>query len=248
MMDLRISGKTAAVAGASTGLGFATARALAAEGVRVAICSRNPEKLEQAARSLGGDALPIAADLSRPEEGTRFVEEAIAGPGQVDILIPNAGGPPPGLASTSDLDAYQYALDLNLKSTIAMCQASLPGMRKRGWGRIVAITSSGARSPIGFLAASSTARGGVSSFLKVLATEVAPDGVTVNSVQPGIHATDRIKGLGGDASEMGKSIPVGRIGDPDDFGQAAAFLCSEAAGFITGTSVLIDGGAFTGLG
>ena len=244
-MDLGIRGRTAAVAAASTGLGFGCAAALAAEGVRVAICSRDRVRLEAAARKLGPDVIPIVADVSTEDGAASFVDGAAVALGHIDILVPNAGGPPRGGPVDSTLQAYRGALELNTLSTIVMCQHVVRGMRERRWGRIVAITSAGARSPIPALAASSTARAAVTSFLKVLATEVAKDGVTVNSVQPGVHATDRIKGIG-PIEEIAKRVPAGIIGDAADFGKVVAFLCSESAKFITGTSVLVDGGAFTG--
>ena len=246
-MDLGIGGRPAAGAASPAGLGFASAQALAAEGVRVALCSRDEGRVRAAAERVGGDAVPLVADLSSAEAGAAFVEAAIAALGHVDILVANAGGPPPGLPSGTDLEAYRAALDLNLLSTVAMCNAAVPAMRERGWGRVVAITSSGARSPISFLAASSTARAGVTGFLKVLANEVAPHGITVNSIQPGMHATDRVTSLGGNLDEMAKRIPVGFIGSAEDFGKAIAFLCSVPARYITGTGLLVDGGAFSGL-
>jgi len=245
-MDLGISGKAAAVAAASKGLGFGCAQALLAEGARVAICSRNEERVREAARRLGPTVVPIVADLSSPEGAASFVDQAIEAFGQVDILVANAGGPPPGTFASTTIEAYRSALDLNLLSTIAMCRSAVPGMQERGWGRVVAITSIGARQPIGNLAASSVARAGVTSFLKVLATEVAADGVTVNSAQPGIHATDRILELGS-TEAIAKRIPTGELGSAADFGRAVAFLCSEPAKFITGTSLLLDGGAYPGL-
>lgn len=245
-MDLGIQGKKAAVAAASTGLGFGCAKALIEDGVEVAICSRGEERIAAAAEQLGAGAVPIAADLSTEDGARSFIEQATAKLGQVDILVANAGGPPPGSPATTSIDGYREAIDLNLLSTIVMCQAALPGMRERGWGRIVAITSIGARQPIGNLAASSVARAGVSSFLKTLATEVARDGVTVNSAQPGIHATDRIKSLGS-TDVVARRVPTGTLGTADDFGKAVAFLCSEPARFITGTSILLDGGAYQGL-
>lgn len=245
-MDLGIQGKKAAVAAASTGLGFGCARALLEDGVEVAICSRSEERIREAAAELGAGAVPIVADMSTEEGARSFIEQAIEKLGQVDILVANAGGPPPGSPATTSIDGYREALDLNLLSTIVMCQAALPGMRERGWGRIVAITSIGARQPIGNLAASSVARAGVSSFLKTLSAEVARDGVTVNSAQPGIHATDRIKSLG-NTDVVAQRVPTGTLGTAEDFGKAVAFLCSEPARFITGTSILLDGGAYQGL-
>ena len=245
-MDLGIQGKKAAVAAASTGLGFGCAKALIEDGVQVAVCSRSQERISEAAEQLGAGAVPIVADMSSEEGARSFVEQATARLGQVDILVANAGGPPPGSPATTSIDGYREAIDLNLLSTIVMCQTALPGMRERGWGRIVAVTSIGARQPIGNLAASSVARAGVSSFLKTLSAEVARDGVTVNSAQPGIHATDRIKSLG-NTDVVAQRVPTGTLGAAEDFGKAVAFLCSEPAKFITGTSILLDGGAYQGL-
>lgn len=245
-MNLGIEGKRAAVAAASTGLGWASAKALHGEGVKVAICGRDQERTEAAAHRIGPGVIAIAADVSTEDGARGFVDQAAESLGGLDILIPNAGGPPPGPPSSTPLDSYRAAIDLNLLSTVVMCQSAVPLMRSGGWGRIVAITSAGARSPIGFLAASSVARAGVTSFLKTLATEVAQDGITVNSIQPGLHATDRVKQLH-NAGDLTKGIPMGRIGSPDDFGRLAAFLCSDAANFVTGTGLLVDGGQFSGL-
>ncbi len=245
-MDLGIAGKRAAVAASSTGLGYACAQALLAEGAQVAMCSRSRERIDAAVKQLGDGAIPIVADVSSEDGARGFVKRAIEELGGVDILVANAGGPPPGPPSSTPLQAYREALDLNLLSTIAMAQEALPGMRDRRWGRIVAITSSGARQPIGFLAASSVARAGVSSFLKTLATEVAADGVTVNAAQPGLHDTDRVKSLGS-VDDLAKRIPSGTIGAASDFGKVVAFLASEPAAFVNGTALLVDGGAYPGL-
>ena len=248
-MDLGIAGKRAAVAAGSAGLGLGAARALAAEGVEVAICGRDLAKAEAAAADIGATAL--AADMSDPDQASRFVTEAADRlGGTVDIVVANAGGPPAGTFASTDLDGYRQALDLNLLSSIALCQAAVPAMQAQGWGRVVAITSVGARQPIGRLIASSTARAGATAFLKVLASEVARDGVTVNSAQPGFHDTDRVRQLydgGVPPPEAAAAIPVGRLGDPDDFGAVVAFLCSQQAGFVTGAGLLVDGGAFPGL-
>ena len=243
-MDLGIKGKNAAVAAASAGLGLGSARALREEGANVAICGRNKERIEAAAKEIG--AVPIVADVSHENGARAFVEAARKELGPLSILVPNAGGPPPGQPSQSDRATYQAALDLNCLATITMCQAVLPDMKEAGWGRIAAITSAGARSPIGFLAASSVARAAVTSFLKMLATEVAPHGITVNSVQPGLHATDRVKALGS-LEDLAKRVATPEIGDAEDFGKLVAFLCSEPSRFITGTGVLVDGGSFPGL-
>lgn len=246
-MDLGLRGRVAAVAAASTGLGLATARALAAEGVRVAICGRHADRLEAAAASIDGEVVTVVADVSDPDDAARFLAETAEALGPVDILVANAGGPPGGTFASTELAGYEDALRLNLLSTIALCQAAVPGMQERGWGRVVAITSVGARQPIGRLIASSTARAGVTAFLKVLATEVAGDGVTVNSVQPGMHATDRLSHLGTALDDLARQIPVGFVGDPADFGAIVTFLCSEQAKFITGSALPIEGGTVGGL-
>lgn len=250
-MDLGISGRRAAVAAASSGLGFACARALAAEGVRLALCGRRPDRVEAAAAALqaaGAEAVGLVADVSDAEGAGAFVDRAAEALGGLDILVTNAGGPPPGTFASTDVAAYPPALELNLLSTVAMCKAAVPAMAERGWGRVVAITSMTVRQPSPTLILSNTARAGATAFLKTLATEVAPQGVTVNSVQPGLHATDRLTDLyGGDLSAAAATVPARRIGDPDDFGAAVAFLCSEPARFITGAALSIDGGAYTGL-
>ena len=246
-MDLGLRGRVAAVAAASTGLGLATACALAAEGVRVAICGRHADRLEAAAASIDGEVVTVVADVSDPDDAARFLAETAEALGPVDILVANAGGPPGGTFASTELAGYEEALRLNLLSTIALCQAAVPCMQERGWGRVVAITSVGARQPIGRLIASSTARAGVTAFLKVLATEVAGDGVTVNSVQPGMHATDRLSHLGTALDDLARQIPVGFVGDPADFGAIVTFLCSEQAKFITGSALPIEGGTVGGL-
>jgi 3-oxoacyl-[acyl-carrier protein] reductase len=252
-VDLGIAGRRAAVAAGTAGLGLATAKALAAEGVSVAVCGRDPDRLEAAVGELsdvadGSDVWGLVADVSTTEGATEFHDrsvEQLGGP--LDILVPNAGGPPPGSFATTSLDDYRAALEMNFLSTVALCRAAVPAMSAAGWGRVVAITSIGAREPIGYLAASSTARAAVTSFLKVLSREVASDGVTVNSLQPGSHRTARITNLsGGDIDRVRASIPAGELGDPADFGAVAAFLCSTHAGFVTGVGLPIDGGASHG--
>jgi 3-oxoacyl-[acyl-carrier protein] reductase len=247
-MDLGITGKRAAVAAASQGLGFATAAALAAEGVQVAICSRDQSKVDDAVARIGHGCVGLVADVGTAAGATGFIEAATAALGGVDILVPNAGGPPPGtFADIDDLDAYAKAFELNALSTIAMCKAAVPAMQERGWGRVVAITSISVRQPIANLILSNTARAGLTGFLKTLAREVARDGVTVNSLQPGLHATERMKALHADPQQLGGAVPVGFIGDAGDFGRVAAFLCSESARYVTGTALAVDGGSDGGL-
>jgi 3-oxoacyl-[acyl-carrier protein] reductase len=246
-MDLGLQGKRAAVAGASSGLGFATAAALAAEGVSVAICGRDLGRVTAAAARIDG-AVGLAVDVSSVEGGARFVAEAADALGGIDILVANAGGPPSGTFETTPLDEYATALELNLLSTVGMCHAAVPPMRERGWGRVVAITSISVRQPIGGLILSNTARAGVTGFLKTLALEVAGDGVTVNSILPGSHETDRLRSLyGGDLSGAAAATPTGVLGRPEDFGAVATFLCSDQARFITGAALQVDGGAYRAL-
>ena len=249
-MDLGIGGKRAAVAAASGGLGLASARALAQAGARVAICGRDEARLEAAVRELQevGDVVGIVADVSATTGAVGFVDQATAALGGIDILVPNAGGPPGGGFDAHGLDAYREAIELNLLSTVAMCQAAVPAMRSQGWGRVVAITSISVRQPIDGLILSNTARAGVTGFLKTLALEVARHGVTVNSVQPGSHGTERLRALhGGDLTTAATSVPTGVLGRPEDFGAVVAFLCSDQARFITGAALPVDGGAHRGL-
>ena len=252
-MDLGISGRRAAIAAASKGLGFGTAAALVTEGVHVAICGRDKAAVESAVERLramasqGANVVGLVADVGTSAGGAAFMRDAAAAlAGPLDIVVANAGGPPLGSFASNPVEAYTAALELSLLSVVGMAKEALPGMNDRGWGRFVAITSLSVRQPIPPLILSNTARAGVTGFLKTTATEVAKHGVTVNSVQPGLHATERMNALG-DPKTLSVGIPAGRIGDPGDFGAVAAFLCSQQAGFITGTHVLVDGGAYAGL-
>jgi 3-oxoacyl-[acyl-carrier protein] reductase len=244
-MDLGIRGKRAAVAGASAGLGFASARALAAEGARVAICGRDHARVESAAQAIGPAALPLVCDVGTPAGAAQFVRAAREALGGLDILVPNAGGPPPGNFASTPVEAYPAALALNLMSVVAMCKEAVPPMQAQRWGRVVAITSIAVATPLPHLILSNTARAGATGFLKTLAREVAKDGVTVNSVLPGVHDTERVRAIRGDAriEDMTRGIPVGRLGTADELGHVVAFLCSQHAGFITGAALPVDGGA-----
>lgn len=247
-VDLGLTGRRALVTGASSGLGLECARALAAEGATVVIAARSAERLATAADGIDGDVATVVADVSTTDGVATLVADATERLGEIDILVANAGGPPPGNFAETDLDAYEPALALNLLSTVAMCKAVVPGMQQRGWGRVVAITSISVREPIDRLILSNTARAGVTGFLKTLAREVAPDGVTVNSLQPGLHATDRLRSVyGDDLAGAAAGVPAGELGRPDDFGRIAAFLCSDAARFVTGAAIPVDGGAAHGL-
>ncbi len=247
-MNYGIEGRRAAVAAGSSGLGLATARALADEGVTVAICSRSRERIDAAAAEIGPLAIPLVADVATEEGAAAFVRDARDALGGVDILVCNGGGPPAGTFTSTEPAAYRKAIELNCLAHIAMCGKAVPAMREQQWGRVLAITSVGVRQPIAALILSNVARSGLTAFLKTLAREVAGDGVTVNSLQPGLHDTPRIRELyGGELDARDAGIPAGVIGRPEDFGRIAAFLCSESASFVTGTAIPIDGGAYTGL-
>ncbi|WP_322865999.1 SDR family oxidoreductase [Aquicoccus sp. G2-2] len=254
-MDLGISGKTAIVCASSKGLGRGCAEALAGAGVRLVLNGRTEVTLAETAREIavahGVEVIPVAADITT-EEGRALVLGAAGA--QVDILVTNAGGPPPGLWSDWEREDFIRALDANMLSPIAMMKACLPGMMARGWGRVVNITSQSVKAPIGVLGLSNSARAGLTGYVAGTARQVAGSGVTINNLMPGIHATDRAISLdGGVAKERGISIeeakaarcatiPAGRYGTPEEFGAACAFLCGQQAGFIVGQNILLDGG------
>ncbi len=262
-MDFGISSKTALVAAATRGLGRGCAEALAAEGCRLAICSREPASVEAAAeeisRQYGNEVIGIAADMGRKEEIEHLVQQVRSKLGDPDIVVANAGGPPPGTFESTELSDYSKALDLNLMSAVHLIHHCSPAMKKKRWGRIIAITSISVKQPIGNLLLSNMARAGLTGFLKTIATELAPHGITVNALLPGTHKTSRIDQLIEDTAaregkakklveqEMMATIPCQSIGDPSDFGAAAAFLASVQACYITGQNLLIDGGKYGGL-
>ena len=246
-MDLGISGRTALVTGASRGLGLSSARALSNAGVKVCLVSRSTDRLSIAAQELPNDCHTIASDLSDPSSIQTMLKEVKETFGCVDILVANAGGPPPGNFETTETEDFSEALQLNLLSTVEMCKGLIPEMTHQGWGRVVAITSIAVREPMAQLILSNTARSGLTSFLKTTATEVAGAGVTVNSIQPGLHATERLTELYEELKGVAGNVPTGKLGDPDDFGEVVAFLCSEQAKFITGAAIPVDGGAAKGL-
>jgi 3-oxoacyl-[acyl-carrier protein] reductase len=251
-MDLGIAGRRAAVAAASGGLGLGAAKALASDGVEVTICGRDADRLAAAVEELealgGGPVHGIQADVSTVEGADAFVAQAAGAMAGVDILVANAGGPPVGGFRDVSMEGFHAAIEQNLLSTVAMCQAAVPAMRERRWGRVIAITSLFVRQPPPGMILSNTARAGVTGFLKTLALEVVADGVTVNSVQPGSHATDRLRSnWGGDLGAAAKAVPAGVLGRPDDFGAVVAFLCSDQARFVTGAALPVDGGAYRAL-
>jgi 3-oxoacyl-[acyl-carrier protein] reductase len=238
-MDFGITGKVALVTAASKGLGRASAQALSEEGAKVVICARGEDALNEAAAGMPGDVHTVVADVTRPEVPQRLVDEAVARYGGLDILVGNAGGPPPGRALDVDDDAVRAAVEANLLTSVRLVRAAVPHMRAAGWGRICLITSYSVKQPIPVLALSNTARTGLWAWAKTAAADLLPDGITLNLVCPGVHATDRMKQLGG----LGEGIH----GDPDDFGRVVAFLCSQPAGFVSGTALQVDGAATLGL-
>lgn len=246
-MDLGLLGKRAIVAASTSGLGLESARALAAAGCTVVVSGRDPDRLAAAAASIDG-ALAIGGDVSDAAGAEAFIDQAIDALGGVDILVTNAGGPPAGNFASTEIAAYRAALDQNLVAMAAMARKVVPPMQSQGWGRIVAITSASVRQPMANLILSNTARTGLTALLKTLALEVASDGITVNTVQPGLHATPRVAEIYGDgAAEAGAAMPTGRMGDAGDFGAVVAFLCSQQANYVTGASLPVDGGTILGL-
>jgi len=256
-MDLGITNRTAMVAAASKGLGRAVAEALAREGCRVSICARSLESLEEAAASIlaaGAEVLPVACDVSKPDDLQRWFDQTVARFGQVDILVTNTGGPPAAPFMKLTEEQWSSGIESTLMNVVRLCRLVIPDMQKRKWGRIVHITSLVAKQPTELLTVSSTLRAGISGLTKTLADQVARDGILVNAVLPGHYMTDRQKQLSEiRAKEQGitqdeylakavTAIPLGRYGRPEELGAAVVFLCSERASFITGVSLQVDGG------
>ncbi len=254
-MDLGLKGKRALVTASSKGLGLGCARALAGAGVDLVMNARGAEALSDAAEAIrdefGVTVTAVAADIVSEDGRAEVLNAASA----VDILVTNAGGPPPGVWSDWGREDFIKALDANMLTPIALMTALLPGMIDNGWGRVVNITSQSVKAPIPQLGLSNAARTGLTGYVAGTARQVAPHGVTINNLMPGIHATDRATGLdGGVAEREGISldeararreatIPARRYGTADEFGAACAFLCSQHAGFIVGQNILLDGGA-----
>src|SRR6056297_169965 len=253
-MDLGISGKRALVCASSKGLGLGCAQALAAAGVDLVLNARGAEALEAAAAAIrtthGVSVTAVAADITS-EQGRA---EVLAAAGDLDILVTNAGGPPPGLWSDWDRDDFIKALDANMLTPIALMTALLPGMCDRGWGRVVNITSQSVKAPIPQLGLSNAARTGLTGYVAGTARQVAEKGVNINNLLPGAHQTDRIVALEDGVAKAQnvsleearkirwKAIPAGRYGTIEEFGATCAFLCSQHAGFIVGQNILLDGG------
>ncbi len=267
-MDLQLEGKRAFIAGSSSGLGYATARELAAEGCRVAICSRDRDRIETAASRLAdetnvdaADILPIVCDVTDESDIDRAISETVAAFGGLNILVTNAGGPPSGFIDSLSSSQWRSALELNLMSTINLCRAALPHLREAAKAEaedplatILMITSVSAKEPIPNLYLSNTARAGVQGFAKSLSEELGPEGIRVNTILPGYTRTDRLEELADDiTSKTGKAVEeverawaehaaLKRLADPAEFAAAAAFLVSGRASYITGVAFPVDGG------
>nr|WP_321510484.1 SDR family oxidoreductase [uncultured Celeribacter sp.] len=254
-MDLGIKGKRALVCASSKGLGLGCARALAEAGVNLVMNARGTEALEAAAADIrtefGVTVQTVAADVTTEAGREQLLKVA----GEVDILVNNAGGPPPGMWTDWERDDFIKALDANMLAPIALIKALVPGMMARGWGRVVNITSVSVKAPIGVLGLSNSARAGLTGYVAGTSRQIAPKGVIMNNLLPGLHATDRTvnldavaakaSGTSADAVRAEKlmTIPAGRYGTPEEFGATCAFMCSQFAGFMVGQNILLDGGA-----
>jgi 3-oxoacyl-[acyl-carrier protein] reductase len=261
-MELGLERKTAVVAGASRGLGFSIAKSIGLEGARLAICSRDSVNISRACdelKSLGIEANAYTADVSNPDGAKAFVEIAAHDMGGIDILVTNAGGPPAMSFEEIEDSMWEEGFRLNLLSTIVMIRAAIPFMKGKKSGRIINLTSIAVKQPIDGLIISNTVRAGVIGLAKTLSRELAPFNITINNILPGYFMTERVEQLANklaglkngkpeDILEFWKNeIPLKRIGDPDEIGHLAAFLASEKAAYITGTSIPIDGGFYKGL-
>lgn len=257
-MELGLRDKVAVVGASSQGLGRAAALELASEGAAVVLCARGVEALEHAREQIAArtDAPvhAVVADLARAEEARRVAHEAVERFGRVDILVTNTGGPPSGPFEQHDGAAWRAAYELLFQAPLELVRALLPGMRERRWGRIITVTSIAVKQPVDGLILSNSLRAAVTGFARTLANETAKDGVTVNNVMPGFTRTDRVVDLArANAARAGitdaevfakweREIPMGRLGDVQEFAALVAFLASERAGYITGASIPVDGG------
>jgi 3-oxoacyl-[acyl-carrier protein] reductase len=245
-MDLGIGGRTALVMGASAGLGRGAAAALAREGARVAIASRSRDRIEQAAREIEGEVAPFVADTDDLDRLAALPSEVAEAVGPVEILVTNTGGPPPGGALDNSRDEWDAAYRSLVLAPRVLIDAVLPGMRERGWGRIVNVGSTTVREPAPGLVLSNAHRMAAVGLLKTLAAEVAGEGITVNTVATGRFATERTADLSGSmeaAEERAREqVPAGRLGTPEEYGDLVAFLCSERAAYLTGATIPLEGG------
>ncbi|MEO5858980.1 MAG: SDR family oxidoreductase [Pyrinomonadaceae bacterium] len=257
-MDLGLKGKVALVAASSQGLGFAVAHELAAEGANLVMNARGEETLREAAdaitREYGTEVLAVAGDVSSPTDIQKIVSSGMEKFGRIDILVTNSGGPPAGRFEDLDAAKWDAAVSILLTSVVELTRLVLPGMKERRWGRILNVTSIAAKQPVENLMLSNSLRAGVTGFSKTLAAEVAEFGITVNTILPGYTATERVEELachlanneGLEASDIKRrweaEIPLGRLAEPREFAAMAAFLVSERASYITGSSIAVDGG------
>ena len=257
-MDLGLSNKVALVTAASRGLGRAVAEELGAEGASLIICSRKADAIERVAVEINGttgaEVLGVAADVANPVDVARLVQSGVERFGRIDILVTNAGGPPAGQFESFTLEQWEAATRLLLHSAVELARHTLPGMKERRWGRILNITSIAVKQPVDNLILSNSLRAAVTGFARTLANEVASLGITVNNIMPGYTRTERVEELAQMMSEKQgitpadfiarweKEIPLRRIGEPREFAALAAFLVSERASYITGTSIPVDGG------
>jgi 3-oxoacyl-[acyl-carrier protein] reductase len=245
-MDLGLDGRVALVMGASKGIGRGIAAALAREGARVALASRSLDRVREAADEIEGEAVAFEADTDDRDRLAALPGEVESKLGGVEVLVTNTGGPPLGGALEHDLDAWEAAYRSLVLAPRVLIEAALPGMRERGWGRIVNVASSSVREPIPGLALSNIHRMATVGFFKTLADEVAGDGVTVNTVATGRFATDRLAANWGSWEEMkekaAQGIPAGRLGEPAEFGDLVAFIASDRAAYLTGAVIPLDGG------
>ncbi len=257
-MELNLGGKVALVAAASRGLGRAVAEELAEEGASLVLCARGEERLRQTCDEIRQKSdvtvLGVSADLSKAEDVERLIREAMEQFGRIDILVTNSGGPPAAAFENLTRESWQEATALLLTSVLDLTRLVLPQMKARQWGRILNITSIAAKQPVGNLILSNSLRAAVTGFAKTLADEVAPFGITVNNIMPGYTRTERVEQLAdtiaekeGITSTEAKArweteIPMKRLGEPREFAALAAFLVSERASYITGSSIAVDGG------
>ncbi len=262
-MDLGLKGRVAAVAAASQGLGRAVAGALAAEGASVALCSRDEARVREAAESIGRETgartLGVVADVGQAEACRAFVDEAVSHFGRLDILVTNTGGPRPGSFEGTDSAAWEEAFRVTLANVVNLTRAAVPHMRTRRWGRIVNVTSISAKQPVDGLVLSNAFRPAIVGLAKTLASELGGDGILVNNVCPGYTRTARLEEVAraraeaagtspeAELAKFAREVPVGRVGEPEEFAATVVFLCSERASYITGATIPVDGGACRGL-
>lgn len=262
-MDLGLTGRIALVAAASRGLGRAVAEELAREGMDLVLCARGAEALHETAESIrvatGVKVVEVAADLAERVDVARVSDAALEAFGRVDVLVTNGGGPPAGPFESHSDAAWDAAVRQTLNSVIWLTRAVLPGMKERRWGRIINVTSIAVKQPVDNLILSNSVRAAVTGFARTLANEVAPFNITVNNVMPGYTRTQRVEDLAqrnaslhgtspdAERSVWEKQIPMGRLGEPWEFGAMVAFLASERASYTTGASIPVDGGWIRGL-